>query len=170
MNTIPKYQSEDRNAANFLSLSLRFAEEYFDKLCELRKKYSESEIQLSNELTIVHRALWTSLIVEVRKLFGKSFKDYENYSLKEVSFFQNEPHKTIIDQVYGNQVVQKILTTSNTFTIHLGKKKMKICPVDEICKSDLRNQLEKLRVPMSKFEEYSRKSDPTAPIQDEETA
>jgi hypothetical protein len=34
----------------------------------------------------------------------------------------------------------------------------------------IRNQLEKLREPMNAFEEYSRKSDPTASIQDEETA
>jgi len=158
MKVIPKYQNEDRNAANFLSLSLRFSDEYLAELCKLRKKHTETDIQLSKELTTIHRALWTSLIVEIRKLFGKSFKAYENYSLLEVSFFQNKPHKAVIDQVYGHKIVQNILTTSNTFTVHLGKKKMYILPVDEICKSDLRDQLKKLQEPMGAFEEYSRKS------------
>ena len=168
MNVIPKYQNEDRNAANFLALSLKFAEEYFDELCSLRKKHSETEIQLSKELTTIYRALWTSLIIEVRKLFGKSFKDHENYSFKEVSFFQKEPHKAEIDQVYGSQIIQKILTTSNTFTVHLAKKKMDILSVDEICKSNFGNELKKLQKPINAFEEFSRKSDPTPLVYDEE--
>lgn len=142
---------KQKNPAIFLSLSLRFANEYLDQLCDLRQKYSNDEIQESKKLTILHRALWTALIVEVRKLFGKSFKEYENYSLKEISFFNTDPHKAIIDQVYGDQVIQKILTTSNNFTIHLGKEKTKIFSVSEICESDLKNLLMKLQMPIDKF-------------------
>lgn len=145
-----------RNPDIFLSLSLRFAKEYFGQLCDVRKKYGEDGIQESKELTIHHRALWTALIVEIRKLFGVSFKKYKNYSLLEIDFFKVKPYKKIINSVYGNRVIQKILKTSNTFTIHLGKNKEEIFPVDKICDSDLKKILEQLQKPIDAFEKSSR--------------
>ena len=87
MKIIPEYTNEERNASNFLSLSLKFSEEYLECLQDFRRKHTDTEIQVSNELNIIHRALWTSLVVEIRKLFGKSFKNYKNHSLKVIPFF-----------------------------------------------------------------------------------
>ena len=144
--------TKERNPAIFLSLSPRFAQEYFEQLGNIRKKYGEDYIQESKELTIHHRALWTALIVEIRKLFGASFKEYKNCSLLEIDFFKEEPHKKVIDFVYGNRIIQKILETSNTFTIHLGKDKEEILSVNEICNSDLKKLLTQLQEPISIFE------------------
>ncbi|MBM3272869.1 hypothetical protein FJY94_06430 [Candidatus Kaiserbacteria bacterium] len=159
MKTVPEFKSEDRNASNFLSLSLRFAEEYLEGLQSLYKRHSETDIQLSKELTTIHRALWTSLVVEVRKLFGKSFKDYKNHSLKEIKFFDRNPYKQTIDNVYGAKIVQSILDMSNSFTVHLGQEK-KFVSAEEICDSNLDIQLKKLRPAIEAYAEYARGSDP----------
>lgn len=144
--------TKERKPAIYLSLSLRFAKEYFGQLCNIRKKYGEDGIQESKELTIYHRALWSALIVEIRKLFGASFKEYKNCSLLEINFFKEEPYKKVIDSVYGNRIIQKILKTSNTFTVHLGENKEEILPVNEICNSDLKKLLEQLQNSVSAFE------------------
>ncbi|MDD5589996.1 MAG: hypothetical protein PHQ47_02380 [Candidatus Portnoybacteria bacterium] len=148
--------TKERNASIFLSLSLRFSMEYLEKLCNLKKEHGDDKIQESKELTIFHRVLWTALIVEVRKLFGASFKRYRNYSLREIEYFKSEPYKSVINTVYGNQIIQRILTTSNTFTIHLGETKDNVLSVSEICNSNLRDLLEQLRLPIDAFREYSR--------------
>lgn len=96
------------------------------------------------------------MVVEIRKLFGTSFKGYENYSLKEIDFFKSEPHKTNIDLVYGDQIIQKILTTSNTFTIHLGKNAEGPLSVKEICDSNLESLLVRLWEPIDAFAKHQK--------------
>lgn len=50
-----------------LPLSIRFAKEY---LTELNKMQNDIEkVQESKKLTIIYRALWTSLVIEVARLF-----------------------------------------------------------------------------------------------------
>jgi len=148
-----KVEIAERNPSGFLSLSLRFALEYFDQLSKLREG-GESKIQESNELTIHHRALWTSLIVEIRKLFGASFKEYKNYSLREIEFFQSEPHKTSIDRVFGDRLIQEIMKTGNTFTIHLGKHGGRPFTVKEICNPKLKELLGQLQTPIDAFAKH----------------
>ena len=67
-----------------LKFSLRFAKEYLKTLCEMQKFHNEIEIQESKELTIIQRALWTSLIIEV----GRLFDTYKSKSKKVISFKQ----------------------------------------------------------------------------------
>ncbi len=144
-------RATERNASAFLSLSLRFAKEYLKQLKALRKIHGEAEIQELNELTVHHRALWTALIVEIRKLFGASFKGYKNYSLREIDFFKNEPHKTKIDTVYGNHIIQRILKTSNNFTVHLSQEQEVPLDIVQICNSNLEDLLTQLQEPMEAF-------------------
>ena len=141
---------EERNPAVFLPLSLRFVKEYLKQLCEMRNKYKDEEIQESKELTIIHRALWTALLVEVRKLFEDS--QYDNYSLRKIDFFKQEPHKSKIDRIFGDADMSKILKTAYTFTTHLSKNKENIYSVSEICNSKLGGLLEELQGPMDAFE------------------
>lgn len=158
MKIVPKFKSEDRNASNFLSLSLRFAQEDLEYLKNLYKTHTKTEIQISEELTVVHRSVWTSLVVEVRKLFGKSFKEYKNHSLKEIAFFQQDPYKQTINGVYGSPIVQSIIGMSNTFTVHLGIEK-KFISAEDICNSDLGAQLEKLKSPIEAYTKHARDND-----------
>lgn len=162
MKTIAKYKSEDRNAANFLGLSLRNAIEYLDELCSLRSKYSETEIQISKELTITHRALWTSLAVEVRKLFGKSFNNYKNHSLVETAFFLQEPYRSIVKKVHGDQITQRLLKMSTTFTSHISQGEMTFFSAEEICKSKLKDLFLSLRGSIDAYAKYARENDPEA--------
>lgn len=141
---------ELRNPAIFLPLSLRFTKEYLKQLCEMRNKYKEDQIQESKELTIIHRALWTALLVEVRKLFEDS--KFDNYSLRKINFFKQEPHKSKIDQVFGDADMAKILKTTYTFTTHLSKNKENMYSVSEICNSKLGILLEELQEPINALE------------------
>lgn len=143
--------TEIRSPGPFLSLSLRFAKEYLKQLRDLREAHGESKIQQDKKLAIYHRALWTALIVEIRKLFGKSFKEYKNFSLLEIDFFKSEPHKTTISQVFGDRTIQRILKTSNTFTVHLGQLNDVPLPVKDICESNLEVLLDSLQKPIDEF-------------------
>ena len=158
-----EFDSEDRNASNFLSLSLKFAKDDLEYLQNLYKKKTKTEIEISKELTLIHRAVWTSLVIEVRKLFGKSFREYKNHSVKEITFFQKDPYKNIVDGVYSSQIVQDILHMSNTFTVHLGKEK-KFISVEDICNSNLVAQLKKLELPIEAYAKYARDNDPNPQV------
>lgn len=142
-----------RNPKIFLPLSLRFAKEYLKQLCAMRKRYSEDQIQESKKLVIIHRALWTALLVEVRKLFEDS--RFDNYSLKKIDFLKREPYKSKIDKILGDADISKILDTAYTFTTHLGKKREKIYSVAEICVSKLGKLLDELQEPVDAFEKSS---------------
>lgn len=144
---------EKRNPTIFLPLSLRFAKEYLVQLCEIKRVYSEAQIQQSKELTIIHRALWTALVVEVRKMFDNS--RFDSYSLKKIDFFQKEPHKSRVDRVYGDRVIQKIIKTGHTFTVHLGKNKEETYSTAEICNSNLEKLFTELKNSMDVFERSS---------------
>ncbi len=150
-------EERKRDPSNWLVLSLWHAQEYFETLCILREKHNENEIQSSKELNITHRALWTSLIAEVRKLFDNS--RYPNYSLRKIPFFQKQPHKDIVDSIYGNRIISRIINTGNTFTLHLGEDEAEILPVSEICDSNLGDLLKKLEEPIELFNKkrYSEK-------------
>ncbi len=142
--------------ANWLDMSLRFASEYFEELCAMRNKYTKAEIQQSKKLTIMHRSLWTSLIAEIRKLFDNS-RDYPNYSLRKIDFFKQNQYKSIVDTVYGEKIISRIIKTGNTFTLHLSKNKRDILSVSEICDSNLGELLNKLKKPIQDFTEFERK-------------
>ena len=61
--------STNRKPEIQLPLSVRFAREYLELLCGMRERHTIDEIQESNELTVIHRSLWTSLIIEVGRMF-----------------------------------------------------------------------------------------------------
>lgn len=137
------------NPGDWMLISLIHAQEYFDFLCTFRKKYRDDQIQSSKELNTIHRAVWTSLIAEIRKLFDDS--RYPNHSLRNSEFFKEELNKSLINTIYGNKILQKIITTANTFTLHLAEEKTKILSVSEICDSNLGDLLKKLEDPIRKF-------------------
>ena len=119
----------------------------------MRNSYKEEQIQESKELTIIHRALWTALLVEIRKLFEGS--QFDNYSLRKIDFFKKEPYKSKIDCIFGDQDMEKILNTAYTFTTHLSKNKEHVYSVAEICNSKLKKFLDELQEPMNTFEKSS---------------
>src|SRR3989344_2035722 len=97
-----------RNPQTLLPLSLRFAKEYFNSLCKMQKDIDP--VQESKELTIIHRALWTALIIEVGRLF-------DTFDQKDTISFKKLPHlKEKIDKYHGEAIIGKIIETRNTFT------------------------------------------------------
>ena len=122
-----------RNPIVSIQLSLRFAKEYLDALCEMRKSHTEAEIQTSKTLTIIHRALWTSLIIEVGRLFD-THKTKEVISLKNLKL---PKVKKDINRIHGETIVGKIIDTRKTFTAHWDKEGNDITSVTEICNSKL---------------------------------
>jgi hypothetical protein len=140
------------NPGDWLLISLMHAQEYFNFLCVFRKRHTEAQIQSDKELNTIHRAVWTALIAEIRKLFDDS--RYPNHSLRKSVFSKSsDENKLIINDVYGNQIIQKIINTANTFTLHLSEEKTNILPVSQICDSDLGNLLKKLEYPIKQFNE-----------------
>ncbi len=121
-----------------LQLSLRFAKEYFEMLCEMQKTYTTVKIQESKKLMIIQRALWTSLIIEI----GRMFDDYKRKEV--ISFKKIESLKKDVDNIFSEVIIQKIINTRHTFTAHLGKEKNEVVTVAEICNSKLGKLLDKL--------------------------
>ncbi|MFH1822901.1 MAG: hypothetical protein ABH830_04340 [Patescibacteria group bacterium] len=119
-----------RNPIITLSLSLRFAKEYFEMLCEMRKKYTLDEIQKSKKLTITQRALWTSLIIEI----GRLFDNYESKNKKVISFKKIDIIKNDIDAIHAEAIIGMIIKTRKTFTAHWGEEKKEVVSVAEVCK------------------------------------
>lgn len=135
-------QRRKRNWALMLKLSLRFAKEYLKALCKMRKHYTGIEIQKSKKLTIIQRALWTSLIIEVGRLFDtykSKDKNERVISFKKLNLYEKE-----VDNIFKEKIIQRIRTTRNTFTAHLDEKADDIISVPEICNSNLDDLLEKL--------------------------
>lgn len=125
-----------RDPKTVLPLSLRFAKEYLSKLSEMQKKINF--IQESEELTIIHRALWTALIIEVGRLF-------DSYDKKDTISFRKLPHlKNKIDKYYGEVIVGKIIETRNTFTGHFSKNAKEVILAKEICDSKLSKILDEM--------------------------
>lgn len=139
---------EKRNPIITLSISLRFAKEYFAMLCKMQEDYTKEEIQESKELSISQRALWTALIIEIGRLFDK----YE--SKKVISFKNIDIIKKDIDAIHGQAIIGKIINTRNTFTAHWGEEKKEIVLVAELCNSNLGILLKKLDQPLVKFEKW----------------
>ncbi|TSC74093.1 MAG: hypothetical protein G01um101433_1106 [Parcubacteria group bacterium Gr01-1014_33] len=92
----------------------------------------------------------------MRKLFEDS--RFDNYSLRKINFFKQEPHKSKIDRIVGDTVIQKILETAYTFTTHLSKDKNSVYSVAEICNSKLGKLLDELQEPIGAFEKLSPKN------------
>ena len=127
--------SKKRNPNIALQLSLRFLKEYFRKLKQMQESYPSDEIQESKEL-VIQRALWIALIIEVGKLFDDFNSRHKKViSLKQVSFFQNEPWKNKIDSIYGEVIISKIIQTRKTFTAHWSEDNIKPVSIKEICDS-----------------------------------
>jgi len=123
-----------------LKLSLRFAKEYLKTLCEIQKSHNEVEIQESKELTIIQRALWTSLIIEV----GRLFDTYKSKDKKVISFKQLNHYEKEVDKIFKEDVIQRMRTTRHTFTAHLDEEKDDIISAPEICNSKLGELLDGL--------------------------
>ena len=133
-----------RNPAIILPLSLRFVKEYYQYLCKLQKTHTIDEIQESKELTIIQRAFWTALIIEIGKLFDTYDGNKKVISLKKISFFENSTWKKKIDLIHGEAVIGNIIKTRKTFTAHFGQEDEGIISVAEICNSNLGKLLENL--------------------------
>lgn len=145
--------SRKRNPSIALQLSLRFAKEYLRKLCEIQNAHTDDEIQESNDLLIVHRALWTALIIEIGKLFDTFNDRYRKViSLKREAFFQNIPWKDKIDSVRGEMIISKMIRTRKTFTAHWGEDNIRPVSVREVCDSKLEKLLDQLDKPLSEFD------------------
>ncbi len=129
-----------RDPIVIIKLSLKCALEYLQKLNEIRKKYTEEKIQESDNLTIIHRALWTALIIEI----GCLFDTYDSKEKKVISLKKLNSHKKRIDEIHGEQIICRIINTRKSFTAHKGILKNKIITADEICNSKLKNLLEEL--------------------------
>lgn len=126
-------ESTERNPKNVLPLSLRFAKEYFEMLCEMRRAYTEDQIQESKELTICQRALWTALIIEVGRLC-----DTYHANGKDVISYKKVDHlKSDVNKFHGEAIIGKIINTRKTFTAHWSKKKENVVSIAEICSSNL---------------------------------
>ena len=109
-------------------------------LCEMRTKYTDDQIQDSNELVVRHRALWTALIIEVGRLF-----DTYNVGGKDIISYKKLKHlKEQVDKLHGEAIIGKIIKTRKTFTGHWSKKKEKVISAPEICDSNLGELLERL--------------------------
>jgi len=126
-----------------LQISLRFAKEYFKILREMQKTHTSEEIQSSKKLTIIQRALWTSLIIEI----GRLFDTYETESKKVISFkkiFKGTQLENKINSIHGYAIISKILITRKTFTAHIDEQQENIISVAEICNSNLGELLDQL--------------------------
>lgn len=141
-----------RNPTIALGLSLRFAKEYFEMLCEMRKAYTIEKIEESNKLMIKQRALWTSLIIEI----GRLFDTYETKNKKVISFKKiNFPEvKKKIDDIHAEAIIGKIIKTRKTFTAHWGEEKNNPISITELCNSNLGILLKKLDQPLTVFEKW----------------
>lgn len=117
-----------------LPLSIRFAKEYFDQLCQMQKDITN--VQESKELTTIHRALWTALIIEVARLF-----DTHNnvISFKKIPLIRAE-----IDKYHSEAIIGKIIETRKTFTAHFAEEAQEVTLAPEICKSNLSKILDDL--------------------------
>lgn len=123
-----------REPENLLPLSIRFAREYLDELCKMQNDIAK--VQESKELTTMHRALWTALIMEVGRLF-----DAHN----DVVSFKKVPNlKTEIDKCHQEDIIGKIIETRNTFTGHFATNAKVVVSAAEICKSRLGEILERM--------------------------
>jgi hypothetical protein len=142
--------NKKRNPIITLSLSLRFAKEYLKMLCNMQKTYTLNEIQESEKLTIIQRALWTSLIIEV----GRLFDTYEKKNKKVISFKKIDFLKKNVNNIHAEAIIGKIINTRNTFTAHWGEEKNKIVSVSEVCSSNLGILLKKLDKPLLEFEKW----------------
>lgn len=125
-----------RDSETVLPLSLRFAKEYLSALSEMQSKIGK--VQESKELTTIHRALWTALIIEVGRLFD--FYDKKN----TISFKKLDHLKKEINKCHGEAVIEKIIKTRNTFTAHFSKNAEIVISAKEICDSNLRKILDKM--------------------------
>ena len=125
-----------RDPKILLPLSLKFAREYFDALCKMQVNIET--IQESKELTTIHRALWTALIIEIGRLF-------DTYNVKDVVSFKKLPHlKSEINKHHGEMIVGKIIETRNTFTGHFAKQAENVTTASEICHSNLGEILDEM--------------------------
>lgn len=117
-----------------LSISIRFAKEY---LIELEKMQKDIEkVQQSKELTLIHRALWTSLIIEVAKLF-----DTHN---NVISYKKLDHLKEEINKYHSEDIIGKIIETRKTFTSHFADTAKEVTMPPEICNSKLGKILDDL--------------------------
>ncbi|MFA6393559.1 MAG: hypothetical protein WCW25_01670 [Patescibacteria group bacterium] len=148
---------EKRNPIVILSISLRFAKEYLEMLCDINKTYTMEEIQDSDELLCKRRALWIALIIEI----GCLFDTYEAKNKKVISFKKiNIPIvKEKIDKIHGNSIIGRIIETRKTFTAHKGQEKINPISVEELCDSKLKILLGELDQPLIDFENWL-KQDP----------
>ena len=154
--------SKKRNPVYALQLSLEGAKQYLEKLCEISKeikvKQKDTKFIVENpdkwkEMVLFHRALWIALIIEI----GRIFDTYEKGAKKVISFkkvFKDTNYQKIIDSIHSEAIIAKIITTRNTFTAHIAEKDQNIASVDEICKSNLGELLERLDEPLSGFTQW----------------
>lgn len=117
-----------------LPLSIRFAKEYFDQLCQMQNDITN--VQESKKLTTVHRALWTALIIEVARLFDT----HSNV----VSFKKIPEIKAEIDKYHSEAIIGKIIETRKTFTAHFADEAREVTSASEICQSKLGEILDDL--------------------------
>ena len=144
--------NKKRNPAIALQLSLKFAKEYFKKLCEIKKTHTQDEIQESRELLIIWRSLWIALIVEIGRLFDTFDDGYKKViSFKKTSFFKNVEWKDKINSIHGEAIISKIIKNRKTFTAHWSEYDKGIVSVKEICDSNLGELLDKLDEPLNAF-------------------
>jgi len=145
-----------RNPAIILPLSLRFVKEYYQYLCKFQKTYTIDEIEESKELTIIQRAFWTALIIEIGKLFDTYDGNKKVISLKKIPFFENSTWKKKIDLIHGEAVIGKIIKTRKAFTAHFSQEDEGIISVAEICNSNLGNLLKDLDQLLTEFNQRLR--------------
>lgn len=121
-----------------LKLSLRFAKEYLIELDKMQLNIEK--VQESKKLSMLHRALWTSLIIEIGKLFDNlSDKNKQVIYFKEIKKIKKE-----VDKLHGQVIIQKIINTRNTFTGHFSRKNNSVLSASNICNSNLKSILNEL--------------------------
>jgi hypothetical protein len=117
-----------------LPLSIRFAKEY---LTELNKMQNNIEnVQESKKLTIIRRAIWTSLIIEVAKIFDTH---NDTISYKKLGHLKEK-----INKHHSEDIIGKIIETRKTFTAHFASTAKEVTMPSEICKSKLGKILDDL--------------------------
>lgn len=154
---------EKRNPAVELEISLHIAKDTFKKLCEISKKVElinkdprscidETSYEEFKNLKTIRRALWTSLIIEIGRLFDNDSKNSKKViSFRAIDFFKEQPFKKTIDSIYGNTIISKIRDTRHTYIAHRGVEKTDVLSADEICRSCLGDLLNKLDEPLKQF-------------------
>lgn len=149
-----------RNSAIVFQVTTSNAIEFFDKLCELherqkvllgkinsRRTLSEEEKTEHQNIGLYQKALRVALVMEIRRMFDTYEKVAKKViSFEKVEFFSKyEEIKNEIDSIRGEAIIAEVISSSNTYFVHINEKIGDIISVERICSSSLKDLLHRLK-------------------------